>query len=165
MYKAERSEGSLGLQSSNGFISAPRLWCPRNHQNQLCWISYRWTFDEFASRYYLLVHSSYWSPMPGDIRGLSMEILKKTITESDKYQVGLTKIFFRPGMVYSSCFQSDTLVGVSREIAGRPSVSSGRVCPEELATKHVSQTISSYSQRYHRVSSSDPRRTRKEASR
>jgi myosin-5 len=39
--------------------------------------------------------------MPGDIRGLSMEILKKTITETDKYQVGLTKVFFRPGMVRS----------------------------------------------------------------
>lgn len=62
----------------------------------------RWTFDEFASRYYLLVHSSYWSPMPGDIRGLGMEILKKTITDPDKYQVGLTKIFFRPGMVFHS---------------------------------------------------------------
>jgi hypothetical protein len=41
MYKAERSEGSLGLQSSDGFISAPRLWRPRNYQNQLCWISYQ----------------------------------------------------------------------------------------------------------------------------
>jgi len=69
----------------------------------------RWTFDEFASRYYLLVHSSYWSPMPGDIRGLSMEILKKTITDPDKYQVGLTKIFFRPGMVFSSSFNADAI--------------------------------------------------------
>ena len=81
----------------------------------------RWTFNEFASRYYLLVHSSYWSPMPGDIKGLSMEILKKTITDTDKYQVGLTKIFFRPGMVQcASCIRSNVLVGVSREIEDRP---------------------------------------------
>jgi len=57
------------------------------------------------------------------------------------------------------------LVGVSREIEGRPSVPSSRVCPKEHVTKHVSETISSHSQRYHRMSSSDPRRTRKEESR
>jgi len=59
--------------------------------------------------------------MPGDIKGLSMEILKKTITDTDKYQVGLTKIFFRPGMVQcASCIRSNVLVGVSREIEDRP---------------------------------------------
>ena len=76
----------------------------------------RWTFDEFASRYYLLVHSSYWSPMPGDIRGLSMEILKKTITDQNKYQIGLTKIFFRPGMVFALSAIFNMLVGISRKV-------------------------------------------------
>src|SRR5277367_1380892 len=57
------------------------------------------------------------------------------------------------------------LVGISREIAWRSSVSSGCVCPEEHASEYVSQTISPHSQRCYRMSSSDPRRTRKKESR
>ncbi|KAH8915535.1 hypothetical protein BT69DRAFT_1229861 [Atractiella rhizophila] len=56
----------------------------------------RWTFDEFAERYYMLVNSKYWGP---EIRNLCSEVLKNAITDVDKYQVGLTKIFFRAGML------------------------------------------------------------------
>ncbi|RPB05625.1 hypothetical protein L873DRAFT_1661585 [Choiromyces venosus 120613-1] len=44
----------------------------------------RWTYEEFASRYYMLVHSSNWKS--GSIR-------------DDKFQLGMSKIFFRAGMV------------------------------------------------------------------
>lgn len=69
----------------------------------------RWTFEEFAERYvlpveaaltrcryYQLVHSDQWGP---DIRTLCTRILESTIKESDKYQVGLSKIFFRAGLL------------------------------------------------------------------
>ncbi|GAA5903549.1 myosin 2 [Sporobolomyces salmoneus] len=58
----------------------------------------RWTFDEFADRYYMLVPSSKLSSS-ADLRNLCSEILSSTISEADKYQVGLTKIFFRAGLL------------------------------------------------------------------
>ncbi|THH10840.1 hypothetical protein EW145_g1058 [Phellinidium pouzarii] len=61
----------------------------------------RWTYEEFAERYYMLVPSSDWSPMIQnlEIKPLCSLILKKTIKDVDKYQAGLTKIFFRAGML------------------------------------------------------------------
>ncbi|CCJ31284.1 unnamed protein product [Pneumocystis jirovecii] len=56
----------------------------------------RWSFQEFATRYYMLIHSSFWN---NEIKNLSMKILEKTIHDPNKYQVGLTKIFFRAGML------------------------------------------------------------------
>lgn len=56
----------------------------------------RWTFQEFISRYYMLVHSSFWN---NEIKDFSAEILKKTVHDTNKYQIGLTKIFFRAGML------------------------------------------------------------------
>ncbi|KAJ3218489.1 Myosin type-2 heavy chain 1 [Dinochytrium kinnereticum] len=56
----------------------------------------RWTFQEFADRYYLLVHSKKWVPDP---KTLTDTIVKSAITNADKYQVGLTKIFFRAGQL------------------------------------------------------------------
>ncbi|THG96834.1 hypothetical protein EW026_g5066 [Hermanssonia centrifuga] len=61
----------------------------------------RWTYEEFAERYYMLVHSSEWGPM---IQNLELQplcnlILERTINDPDKYQSGLTKIFFRAGML------------------------------------------------------------------
>lgn len=75
----------------------------------------RWTFEEFAerlvflvyqrvsaklsltlNRYYMLVKSDQWGP---DIRTLCTRILEETIKEADKFQVGLTKIFFRAGLL------------------------------------------------------------------
>ncbi|KAF1985982.1 class V myosin-like protein [Aulographum hederae CBS 113979] len=61
----------------------------------------RWTYEEFAMRYYMLVNSANWTP---EIRQMADAILRKALGESkndgtDKYQLGLTKIFFRAGML------------------------------------------------------------------
>ncbi|CAG9999951.1 unnamed protein product [Clonostachys byssicola] len=61
----------------------------------------RWTYEEFALRYYMLVHSSGWT---SEIRQMADVILSKALGTSsekgmDKYQLGLTKIFFRAGML------------------------------------------------------------------
>ncbi|OCF38290.1 hypothetical protein I317_07949 [Kwoniella heveanensis CBS 569] len=58
----------------------------------------RWTFEEFGERYYMLVSSKEWSADMG-YRGLCGLILQKTLKDEDKYQMGLTKIFFRAGML------------------------------------------------------------------
>lgn len=60
----------------------------------------RWTFDDFADRYYALVNSKYWDPhLNPDLSTLCSTILEKSIHDKDKYQVGLTKIFFRAGQL------------------------------------------------------------------
>lgn len=61
----------------------------------------RWTYEEFALRYYMLCHSSQWT---SEIREMAHAILRKALGENaeqktDKYQLGLTKIFFRAGML------------------------------------------------------------------
>ncbi|KAI0472030.1 putative myosin MYO2 [Xylariaceae sp. FL0804] len=61
----------------------------------------RWTYEEFALRYYLLVPSTQWQT---EIRQLVKDILAKALgsltgSKSDNYQLGLTKIFFRAGML------------------------------------------------------------------
>ena len=61
----------------------------------------RWTYEEFALRYYMLVPSSQWT---SEIRQMANAILTKALGTSgakgmDKYQMGLTKIFFRAGML------------------------------------------------------------------
>ncbi|KAJ4537800.1 Myosin type-2 heavy chain 1 [Exophiala dermatitidis] len=61
----------------------------------------RWTYEEFAMRYYMLCHSSEWTT---EIRQMAQNILVKALGErahekADKYQLGLTKIFFRAGML------------------------------------------------------------------
>ncbi|EGU87256.1 hypothetical protein FOXB_02238 [Fusarium oxysporum f. sp. conglutinans Fo5176] len=61
----------------------------------------RWTYEEFALRYYMLVKSDQWT---SEIREMADAILKKALGTSsskgmDKYQLGLTKIFFRAGML------------------------------------------------------------------
>ena len=61
----------------------------------------RWTYEEFALRYYMLVHSGQWT---SEIRQMANAILTKALGTSsgkglDKYQLGLTKIFFRAGML------------------------------------------------------------------
>ncbi|KAF2184698.1 myosin-2 [Zopfia rhizophila CBS 207.26] len=61
----------------------------------------RWTYEEFALRYYMLVPSSSWTP---EIRDMAKEILRRALGAgkndgTDKYQMGLTKIFFRAGML------------------------------------------------------------------
>lgn len=58
----------------------------------------RWTYEEFALRYYMLVRSNEWT---SEIRGMVTAILNKAIGKGreDKYQLGKTKIFFRAGML------------------------------------------------------------------
>lgn len=58
----------------------------------------RWTFEEFAERYYALIPSKLWQQ--DDIPQLCHTILDATIKDQDKYQVGTTKIFFRSGQVH-----------------------------------------------------------------
>ncbi|KAF2756040.1 myosin-2 [Pseudovirgaria hyperparasitica] len=61
----------------------------------------RWTYEEFAYRYYMLVPSISWT---NDIREMGNNILRKALGAGkndgrDKYQMGNTKIFFRAGML------------------------------------------------------------------
>ncbi|GFF28306.1 class V myosin (Myo4), putative [Aspergillus udagawae] len=61
----------------------------------------RWTYEEFAIRYYMLCHSSQWT---SEIKEMCHAILQKALGDAshqkqDKYQLGLTKIFFRAGML------------------------------------------------------------------
>lgn len=61
----------------------------------------RWTYADFAMRYYMLIKSTQWTT---EIRDMAMAILQKALGEakndsSDRYQLGLTKIFFRAGML------------------------------------------------------------------
>ncbi|KAI8826621.1 P-loop containing nucleoside triphosphate hydrolase protein [Fimicolochytrium jonesii] len=53
-------------------------------------------YEDFADRYYLLVPSNQWSPNPNQ---LTEAIVKKVINDDDKYQMGLTKVFFRAGQM------------------------------------------------------------------
>jgi myosin-5 len=60
----------------------------------------RWTFADFADRYYMLVPSKHWDMSTMDkVKDLATFILRTTITDEDKYQIGLSKIFFRAGML------------------------------------------------------------------
>lgn len=61
----------------------------------------RWTYEEFAFRYYMLCHSNQWTT---EIKTMAHNILKKALGDvghqkADKYQLGLTKVFFRAGML------------------------------------------------------------------
>ncbi|KAI1007044.1 Myosin-2 [Podosphaera aphanis] len=61
----------------------------------------RWTYEEFALRYYMLIPSTDWT---SEIREMANKILTMALGAStekgrDKYQLGLTKIFFRAGML------------------------------------------------------------------
>ncbi|KAI9276250.1 P-loop containing nucleoside triphosphate hydrolase protein [Sporodiniella umbellata] len=70
----------------------------------------RWTFEEFADRYYALVSSKHWDNTIAkpDIRHLCSVILEASINDEDKYQVGTTKIFFRAGqLAYLEKLRSD----------------------------------------------------------
>ncbi|KAG0202034.1 Myosin type-2 heavy chain 1 [Mortierella sp. GBA30] len=67
----------------------------------------RWSFPEFVERYYMLVNSEHWG---FDTQKMCSAILEATIKEADKYQVGLTKIFFRAGLLaYMEKLRTDKL--------------------------------------------------------
>jgi myosin V len=52
-----------------------------------------------SSSYYMLMHSSQWAQGGADIKAFCATILKQTLTDPDKYQIGLTKVFLRAGML------------------------------------------------------------------
>ncbi|KAJ3227763.1 Myosin type-2 heavy chain 1 [Clydaea vesicula] len=54
-------------------------------------------YDYFANRYYMLTKSNEWDL--NDSKNWSSIIVKKNILSEDKYQIGLTKIFFRAGQL------------------------------------------------------------------
>ncbi|KAL8814786.1 MAG: hypothetical protein Q9223_006020 [Gallowayella weberi] len=61
----------------------------------------RWTYEEFAMRYYMLIPSQSWT---SEIQEMANAILTRALGQGanrglDKYQLGLTKIFFRAGML------------------------------------------------------------------
>ncbi|EIE80995.1 hypothetical protein G6F46_000788 [Rhizopus delemar] len=57
----------------------------------------RWSFEEFAERYYALVPSKEWDT--SNIKGFCVLILNACIQDEDRYQVGESKIFFRAGQL------------------------------------------------------------------
>lgn len=64
----------------------------------------RWTYEEFADRYHLLVPSQDWiKVMNGgdlnDVMSLCKQILSSFMEDREKYQLGNTKIFFKAGML------------------------------------------------------------------
>ncbi|CAO3608268.1 unnamed protein product [Mucor hiemalis] len=69
----------------------------------------RWTFEEFADRYFALVSSIHWDPkVKPEVRQLCSVILENSIKDEDKFQVGTTKIFFRAGqLAYLEKLRSD----------------------------------------------------------
>lgn len=56
----------------------------------------RWTYEEFASRYYLLIPSTQWV---SDAKEFCDRILTNSLPSKNDYQLGKTKIFFRAGML------------------------------------------------------------------
>lgn len=57
----------------------------------------RWTYEEFADRYFMLVRSTDWSNV--DAKDFCKIILERCIAATNKYQLGKSKIFFRAGML------------------------------------------------------------------
>jgi myosin-5 len=47
----------------------------------------------------MLMHSSQWTQGGADPKSFCTTILDKTLTDPDKYQIGLTKVFLRAGML------------------------------------------------------------------
>ncbi|EGF77626.1 hypothetical protein BATDEDRAFT_13697 [Batrachochytrium dendrobatidis JAM81] len=65
----------------------------------------RQTFQEFSQRFYFLVRSVDWVADP---KQLTETIVKGLISDEDKYQIGLSKIFFRAGQIaYIEKLRSD----------------------------------------------------------
>lgn len=97
----------------------------------------RWTYEEFASRYYMLIPSDEW--LKSDVRDVGLKILQKCVPAEghpregqkdgkDKYQLGMGKIFFRAGMVsilssghmLMQLFANNIIVGIPGESADYP---------------------------------------------
>ncbi|KAJ3019365.1 UNVERIFIED_CONTAM: Myosin type-2 heavy chain 1 [Siphonaria sp. JEL0065] len=54
-------------------------------------------YPQFASRYKLLVHSSFWPTLTD--KEISIQIVASVISDSSKYQFGKTKVFFKSGQI------------------------------------------------------------------
>lgn len=63
------------------------------------------------ARYHALIDFAHWDPKTNpEIRAVCSQILDTNIKDTDKYQVGLTKIFFRAGqLAYMEKLRSDKL--------------------------------------------------------
>lgn len=66
----------------------------------------RWTYNEFVSRYHILTPSEYWGKLYNstdlkleDVKALTEKILSISDTDLSKYQLGLSKVFFKAGML------------------------------------------------------------------
>lgn len=64
----------------------------------------RWTYEEFADRYHILVPSDDWilvmcGGTHDDVMKLCKQILLTAVESPEKYQLGNTKIFFKAGML------------------------------------------------------------------
>ncbi|KAI7872335.1 P-loop containing nucleoside triphosphate hydrolase protein [Spinellus fusiger] len=60
----------------------------------------RWSYEEFADRYYALVSSKHWDPrMKPEVEKLCFIILETSIKDVSMYQAGISKIFFRAGQL------------------------------------------------------------------
>ncbi|KAG1455490.1 hypothetical protein G6F56_007054 [Rhizopus delemar] len=71
----------------------------------------RWTFPDFADRYYALVPFSEWDPKTKpEVKKICKAILDTHVNDLNKYQIGLSKIFFRAGqLAYMEKLRSDKL--------------------------------------------------------
>ncbi|KAI8980265.1 P-loop containing nucleoside triphosphate hydrolase protein [Pilobolus umbonatus] len=71
----------------------------------------RWVFADFVERYHALIHSSHWDPKNNpDMRNICSIILDTYIKDTNKYQIGLTKVFFRAGqLAYMEKLRNDRL--------------------------------------------------------
>lgn len=58
----------------------------------------RWSFLELGERYYSLIPSSQWEQLE-DHKNLSELILRQCVPDKSRYQIGLTKVFFKPGVL------------------------------------------------------------------
>ncbi|KAI9352288.1 P-loop containing nucleoside triphosphate hydrolase protein [Zopfochytrium polystomum] len=56
----------------------------------------RWTYQEFVDRYYLIIPSNLWHGSP---KVVTSHIVQTTMSQTNLYQMGLTKVFFRAGQL------------------------------------------------------------------
>ncbi|KAK9768222.1 Myosin type-2 heavy chain 1 [Basidiobolus ranarum] len=68
----------------------------------------RRTLEDFVNRFYLLTKSQHWCPQ--DTQTFCRTILNQVVTDSDAYQIGKTKVFFRAGqLAYLEKLRSERL--------------------------------------------------------
>ena len=107
----------------------------------------------------MLVHSSEWEPMIKnlELKPLCARILEKTINDPDKYQPGLTKIFFRAGMLAAlESLRSDRLNALVRLFTGpgiyeqaEPVCKYSRTHRFHLSALHVSRKLPEIPRQWH----------------